>query len=272
MNRLRSNTVKIFLHILVFGMMVFSHEKYLQAGLLEDAMDGKALVIDLTYPLNEKNPHWPIGNYTPFKYEIIATIKKDRVFSGKYSTPEHLGTHIDAPNHFEQNQPSVDQIPFEQLIGSAVVINIAEKAERDADYTLSLSDISLWEKEHGIIPKGSIVLVNTGWSKRWNNFDDYKNIDKNSCMHFPGYSKEAAGFLVEKRHIKGIGIDTLSGDCGNCSDFQVHHIVNGAGKFILENIANLDKLPPKGATLIIAPIKIEGGSGGQCRIWAILAK
>ncbi len=262
----------MFLLVFNLGIMLLFQWQSLFAGVLEDVIKGNASVVDLTYPLNEKNAYWPVGNYVPFKYETIANIKKDKVFSGRYSTPEHLGTHIDAPNHFEQNQPSVDQIPFEQLVGPAVVINITDKVEHNADYTLSLSDISLWEKTNGIIPDGSIILLNTGWSKRWNDFEDYKNSDKNNCMHFPGYSKEAARFLVEKRRIKGIGIDTLSGDRGNCSDFAVHHIVNGAGKFILENVANLDKLPPKGTTLIIAPIKIEGGSGGQCRIWAVLPK
>ncbi len=252
-------------------VLIFSG-RCLLAGILEDVMEGKASVVDLTYPLNEKNAYWPVGNYVPFQYEIIATIKKDRVFSGRYSTPEHLGTHIDAPNHFEQNQPSVDQIPFIQLVGPAIVINIADKVEKNTDYILSLSDILLWEKENGQIPEGAIVLLNTEWGKRWNSFENYKNADKTGRMHFPGYSKESASFLVEKRHIKGIGIDTLSGDCGTCSDFQVHHIINGAGRFIVENVANLDKLPPKGATLILAPIKIEGGSGGQCRIWALLPK
>ncbi|MCF6159165.1 MAG: cyclase family protein [wastewater metagenome] len=264
--------MKIFLQMFIMGILVFSQNNYARAGLLEDVIEGKASVIDLTYPLNEKNAHWPMSNYTPFQYEVIATIKKDKVFSGKYSTPEHLGTHIDAPNHFEQNQQSVDQIPLEQLIGPAIVMNITQKVEQNADYTLSLSDILSWEKTYGRIPEGSIVLLNTGWSRRWNNFEDYKNNDACGRMHFPGYSGEAARFLVKKRQIKGIGIDTLSGDCGLCSDFAVHHIINSAGKFILENVANLDKLSPKGATLIIAPIKIEGGSGGQCRIWAILPK
>ncbi|MCF6156715.1 MAG: cyclase family protein [Candidatus Brocadia sp.] len=264
--------MKIFLKVVMLGTIFFLQGPCLWAGILEDVMEGKAAVIDLTYPLNEKNAYWPVGNYTPFKFEVIANIKKDMVFSGRYSTPEHLGTHIDAPNHFELNQPSVDQIPFEQLVGPAIVIDITDKAERNPDYTLSQSDILLWEKANGQIPHGSIVLLHTGWSKRWNSFEDYKNKDNNGWMHFPGYSKEATGFLVEKRHIKGVGIDTLSGDCGNCSDFPVHHSINGAGKFILENVANLDKLPPKGAMLIIAPIKIEGGSGGQCRIWAILPK
>lgn len=263
--------MKILLQVFILGI-VLSQWQNLLAGVLEDLMEGKASVVDLTYPLNEKNAYWPVGNYVPFKYEAIANIRKDRVFSGRYSTPEHLGTHIDAPNHFEQNQPSVDQIPFEQLVGPAIVINVEEKVEKNADYTLSLSDILLWEKENGQIPAGAVVLLNTGWSKRWNNFEKYKNTDKAGRMRFPGYSKESASFLVGKRHIKGIGIDTLSGDCGICSDFQVHHIINGAGKFIVENVANLDKLPPKGATLILAPIKIEGGSGGQCRIWAIFAK
>ncbi|MEP9412045.1 MAG: cyclase family protein [Candidatus Brocadia sp.] len=264
--------MKIFMKMFMVGIMFFLLERRLPAGILEDVMEGKASVIDLTYPLNERNAYWPVGNYTPFKYEVIASIKKDMVFSGRYSTPEHLGTHIDAPNHFELNHSSVDQIPFEQLVGTAIVIDVRDKTERNPDYTLSQSDILLWEKENGQIPDGSIVLLNTGWSRFWHDFESYKNKDNNGQMHFPGYSKESANFLIEKRHIKGIGIDTLSGDCGNCSDFSVHHKINGAGKFILENVANLDKLPPKGSTLIIAPIKIEGGSGGQCRIWALLPR
>ena len=261
--------MKVFSRILFITMMSF-YTHNLTAGILEDVMEGKSSVVDLTYPLNERNAHWPKGAYSLFKFEAIATLNKDKVFSGKYSTPEHLGTHIDAPNHFEQNQPSVDQIPFIQLIGHAIVIDVKDKVEKNTDYTLSASDISSWEKINGQIPDGAIVLLNTGWSCRWSNFNDYKNTDKNGQMHFPGYSRESVGFLVEKRQIKGIGIDTLSGDCGTSSDFQVHHVIGSAGKFILENVANLDKLPPRGSILIIAPIKIEGGSGGQCRIWAIL--
>jgi len=264
--------MKIFVWMFMMWLLLFSFGQSLNAGALEDVMKGKSTIIDMTYPLNEKNAYWPIGQYTSFTYEVIANIKKDRVFSGKYYTPEHLGTHMDAPNHFELGQPSIDKIPFEQLVGPAVVIPICEKTVSDPDYTLSVSDILLWEKDYGPIPEGSIVMLNTGWGKRWDNFGDYKNCDKKGVMHFPGYSKDAAKYLVEQRNIKGIGIDTLSGDCGISSDFQVHHIINGAGKFILENVANLDEVPPKGAILILAPIKIEGGSGGQCRIWAVLPK
>ncbi|MDR4507701.1 MAG: cyclase family protein [Candidatus Brocadiaceae bacterium] len=264
--------MKIVLQAFIVGVSFLFTGHGLWGGILEEVMKGKATVIDLTYPLNEKNAYWPIGSYAPFQYEVIATIKKDQVFSGKYSTPEHLGTHLDAPNHFEINQPSVDNISFEELVGPAVVLDISSKTEQNPDYSLTRSDIVHWEEVNGKISRGDIVFLYTGWDKRWHDFDAYKNMDKSSRMHFPGYSKEAASFLVKERHIKGIGIDTLSGDNGICSDFHVHHIINGAGKYILENVANLDRLPPRGATVILAPIKIEGGSGGQCRIWAILTE
>ncbi len=224
----------------------------------------------MSYPLNKDNAYWPAPAYSPFKYETIATINDDGVFSGAYSTPEHLGTHIDAPNHFENNQPSVDRLKLESLVGQAYVLDISKKVEQNPDYVLTVDDITLWEKSNGRIVDRSIVLLNTGWWNKWNNFDKYKNADVNNKLHFPGYSPESAKFLVEMRNIDGIGIDTLSADCGISSNFEVHHIINGAGKYILENVANLDKLPPSGAMLIIAPIKIEGGSGGQARIWAIL--
>ncbi len=237
---------------------------------LNDIMNGKCTILDLTYPLNQNNAYWPGPSYSPFKYETVATLESNGVFSAVYSTPEHLGTHIDAPNHFESNQPSVDKLQLETLIGPATVIDISAKVELNADYELTNEDITFWEESNGRIQDGSIVLLNTGWWRRWNDYDKYKNADDVNNLHFPGYSEEAARFLVEHRNVNGIGIDTLSADYGISTDFAVHHIINSASKYILENVANLDKLPPRGATLIIAPIKIEGGSGGQARIWAIL--
>ncbi len=262
------NKISLILIVLLFS----SCHSYLanSPANLNDVMDGKCTIIDLTYPLNSNNAYWPGPSYSPFKYKTVATLKNNGVFSGTYSTPEHLGTHIDAPNHFENNQLSVDKLKLENLIGHAAVIDISTKTERNADYQLTVEDIILWEKLNGQIQDGSIVLLNTGWWKKWNDYDKYKNADEDNELHFPGYSKDAARFLIEKRNIRGIGIDTLSADYGISTDFAVHHIINGAHKYILENVANLDKLPPKGAILIIAPIKIEGGSGGQARIWAIL--
>ena len=261
---------KISLTLTIILISLYHSSFAISSTSFDDVMDGKCTIIDLTYPLNKDNAYWPGPSYSPFKYEAVATLEKNGVFSGTYSTPEHLGTHIDAPNHFEDNQPSVDKLRLENLIGHASVIDISGKVERNADYELLIEDIISWEKLNGQIQSGSIVLLNTGWGKKWNDYDKYKNADKARKLHFPGFSEDAASFLVEERNIKGIGIDTLSADHGISSDFAVHHILNGSSKYILENIANLDKLPPKGAMLIIAPIKIEGGSGGQARIWAIL--
>ncbi len=261
------------LAFLLITILISSCHSYtaISSTSLEDIANGNCTIIDLTYPLNKRNAYWPAPSYAPFTYKSIATLKDNGVFSGAYSTPEHLGTHIDAPNHFEDNQPSVDELRLETLIGPASVINISDKVKNNADYKLTVADIIDWEERNGRIRKRSIILLNTGWSSRWNDYDKYKNVDGSKKLHFPGYSSAAAEFLVEKRNINGIGIDTLSADCGISTDFSVHHIINGSSRYILENVANLDKLPSTGATLIIAPIKIEGGSGGQTRIWAILS-
>lgn len=257
--------------IVVLFSSCYSHTAVSSTS-LKDITKGNCTIVDLSYPLNKNNAYWPAPAYTAFKYRTLATLKEDGVFSGAYSTPEHLGTHLDAPNHFEDNQPSIDEIKLETLIGPAIVIDISHKVENNEDYELTIEDIYDWEQTNGRIEGQSIILLNTGWWKKWDDYDAYKNADDRNKLHFPGFSAETASFLVEERDINGIGIDTLSADYGISTNFAVHHIINGAGKYILENVANLDKLPPTGATLIIAPIKIEGGSGGQTRIWAILPK
>lgn len=237
---------------------------------LDDVIDGRARTIDLTHPLNPENAFWPGENYKPFELKTIATIEKDGVLSKAICLPEHLGTHLDAPNHFEKNQPSVEKLTATQLFGPGVVIDIAPQAEQNADYMLRLDDVKRWEKEHGPIPAGAIVLLHTGWGRFWGNVARFQNRDARGKLHFPSYSAEAARYLIEKRKARGLGIDNLSIDPGISKDFPVHHIVNKAGRFGLENVAHLDQLPPRGFSLIVAPMKIEGGTGGPTRIWAIL--
>jgi len=237
---------------------------------LADAAAGRAKIVDLTWPLNERNPYWPGGDYQPFAMRTIATLERNGVLSKAFSMPEHLGTHIDAPNHFEANQPSVGQIEPRQLIGPGVKLDITARAERNADSMVTPDDIADWEHKHGRIPDGAIVVAQTGWGRYWDDYAKYKNQDDAGGLHFPGYSPEAARFLIHERHARGIGIDTLSIDPGVSRDFAVHHIVNGATRYGLENLAALEQLPPRGFHLIVAPIRLEAGSGGPARIWAIL--
>ncbi len=237
---------------------------------LADVVSGRTRIIDLAYSLNDKSPYWPGDNYVPFKLTTIATLERDGVLSKAVSFPEHLGTHIDAPNHFEAERPAVDQIPPQDLFAHGVVIDISMQAEQDADYALTVADVRTWETDHGQIPAGAVVLVHTGWGRFWTNYDRYKNQDVRGRLHFPGVSAEAARFLVDERRVRGLGIDTLSIDPGLSRTFDVHHILNRAGKYALENVAHLDQLPARGSYLVIAPIKIESGSGGPTRIFALL--
>jgi kynurenine formamidase len=161
----------------------------------------------------------------------------------------------------------------DQLVGPAVVIDVTAQAVKNPDYTLKTADIQEWEKKNGKIPHGSIVLLRTGWSKFWPDKKKYLGNDKPgdaSNLHFPGYSRESAEFLITPRKVKGAGLDTASLDPGISKDFIVHRILNGSNVYGLENVANMDQLPETGAILIALPMKIENGTGGPVRIIALV--
>ena len=231
-------------------------------------------LVDLTYPLDEQTVFWPTNK--PFTWEKSAWGKTSGGYwyaSGDFAMSEHGGTHIDAPIHFGEGKLAVDEIPLQKLIAPAMVIDVRAAVEQDRDYRMTVSDIQAWESRHGNIPQGAVVLMLTGWGRGWPDKFRYLGSDTPSdpaTLHFPGFSKEAADFLVTQRNVYGIGIDGPSIDYGPSRDFIVHRIVNGANLYGLENIANLERLPPTGAILMSLPIKIKGGTGGPVRIIAIL--
>jgi kynurenine formamidase len=231
-------------------------------------------LVDLTYALDEHSVFWPTNR--PFTWEKTAWGKTAKGYwyaSGDFSMSEHGGTHIDAPIHFAEGRLAVDEIPLEHLIAPAVVIDVRSSVAGNPDYRLSREDIKTWEARHGPIPPGSVVMMLSGWGHRWPDRTTYLGSatpsDPNT-LHFPGFSTEAAEFLVHERGVDGLGVDTPSIDYGASQDFVVHRIVNGANRYGLENVANLEKLPPKGALVLALPIKIKGGTGGPVRIIAIV--
>lgn len=231
-------------------------------------------IVDLTHALDESTIAWPTTR--PFHREQTAwgvTSAGYWYASGDVVTSEHAGTHIDAPIHFAQGQTSVDDIALDRLIGPAVVVDVRVACAQQSDYRLTVEDLRSWELQYGRIPDGAIVLMHTGWDRFWPDANKYLGsatpLDT-TTLHFPGFSLEAAEFLVRERRVDGIGIDTASIDHGQSREFTVHQAINGAGKYGLENIAYLDRLPASGATLIALPMKIKGGSGGPVRIVAIL--
>lgn len=231
--------------------------------------------VDLTYPFNEQTIYWPTEKGFRLEKFFYGIAPKGYFYSAyHYCAPEHGGTHIDAPRHFSPNGHTVDEIPLPQLIGKALVIHVENNVQNHRDYAITVNDIQQFETRYRAITAEDIVLFYTGWGQYWHNKKQYLGSDKFGDvdhLHFPGLSKEAAQYLAHKK-IKGIGLDTPSLDPGISQDFQAHQIILGANIFGLENIAHLDRLPPVGSQLIVAPMKITGGSGAPTRLYAVLPK
>jgi kynurenine formamidase len=249
-------------------MLGFFPQNARRDSMLDDIPSGRTRVLDLSYAINDKLVPWP-GDQKWFEAKVNATVEKNGYFTRSFWMLEHYGTHLDAPAHFPPGKTTVDQIPVKQLFGPAVVIDVRAEGAKDADYQLPAASVGEWEKRHGRIPEGAIVLLRTGWASRWPDAQKYRNQDAQGKMHFPGFSLEAAKLLVERK-VSGLGCDTMSIDYGASGDFAVHHLALGTGLYHLENLADLSALPETGAFLIVAPIKLEGGSGGPVRVFALL--
>ncbi len=224
-------------------------------------------MVDLTRPLHPGIPYWPGAGYGPFRYAQIHVFERDGKAAGLFEMPEHMGTHIDAANHFVVGGPSVDCLSLDQLLRPAVIFDIAERAATNVSTLLGEADIHAWEVRHGQVPRGSVALVRSGWGTRWSNPPAFRN-DADGVMRFPAISEASAKLLVLERGVAGIGLDTLSADNGEAPDSPCHRLVHGAGGFILENLANLDLVPEQGAFVLIAPLPIVGGTGAPARVLA----
>ena len=236
--------------------------------MLAGIASGQTRVLDLAYAINDKLVPWP-GDGRWFEAHVNASVAENGYFTRSFWMLEHYGTHLDAPIHFPPGTTPVDKIPATQFFGPAVVLDVQKEGEANPDYRLPPSRILEWEERHGRIPAAAIVLLRTGWASRWPDRVRYRNQDAAGRMHFPGFSVEAVEELL-RRKISGIGCDTMSVDFGASDDFAVHRSALGAGLYHLENLANLAELPEKGAFLVVAPIKLEGGSGGPVRVFALL--
>ena len=233
-----------------------------------------AEMIDLTWAFDDKTLYWPTSP-SSFELKQLAYGQTPGGWfysSNAFCTPEHGGTHLDAPIHFAAGKNTSDQIPLTDLIGPAVVIDISAKAAANADYRLTVDDIRAWEERNGEIEPATIVLLHTGWGTRWPDRKAYFGDDTPGAvdnLHFPSYGAEAARMLVNERHVSAIGVDTPSIDYGQSKDFIVHQIANGANVPGFENIAHLEEVVARGAWIIALPMKIAGGSGGPLRIVAL---
>jgi kynurenine formamidase len=223
-------------------------------------------VVDLTHRVHEGMPVWPGG--VPFAKTVIADYDGG-YRAHKLELGENAGTHLDAPSHVVAGQRSLHEIPLEELVAPLVVIDVRAKTERSPDYAVPGSDIVDWEAIFGPVPVGSVVVFYTGWAEKFEDPAAYLNQDGEGVMHFPGLSAEAAELLVE-RDVVGVGIDTLSIDPGTSSDLAAHRIILGAGKYQLENLAGLGRLPEVGATIIVGVLPLLDGTQAPARVIALV--
>jgi kynurenine formamidase len=232
-------------------------------------------LVDLTHSFDAQTVAWPTSPSSFTLTQLSAGMTEGGWYYAANSlcTPEHAGTHLDAPRHFAEGGWTTEQIPLDRLFGPCVVIDIVSRAARDPDYVLTLADVKTFEARHGEVPEGTVVLLRTGWSKRWPDAALYLGDDTPgdaSHLHFPSFGVEAARYLIEERGIVALGVDTASIDPGNSRDFPVHRLCGEQNVSGLENVTRLDRVPATGAWVLALPMKIRGGSGGPTRIVALL--
>lgn len=233
-----------------------------------------AEIVDLTHPFDETTVYWPTAS--PFALEVVAEGINAAGWwyaANAFCAAEHGGTHLDAPVHFAEGRRSASEIPLEDLIGEAVVVDVSGAAAADPDLAIGADALEAWEASHGRIPDGAIVLLKTGWGDRWPDLARYlgtaaRGAEAVADLHFPGLSEDGARWLVARR-VRAVGIDTASIDRGQSTDFGAHRVLADANVPIFENVANLDRVVLRGAWVVALPMKISRGTGGPLRIVAL---
>jgi kynurenine formamidase len=255
-----------FVLVTVFGISSLS--------VAQDTPDRR--LVDLTHPFNAETIYWP----TEEGFKLIpesAGVTEEGYFyaANRFMCAEHGGTHIDAPRHFSEAGQTVDELPLERLVGAAVCVDVSQKCKVDSDYQVTVEDFEGWELFNGESLDDKIVLIYTGFGSRWPDREKYLGTAETgraavAQLHFPGLDHVAADWLISKRNVRLVGIDTASIDYGQTTDFPTHQRLFRDNVPALENVANLDQLPPYGFTITALPMKIAGGTGAPTRVVATI--
>ena len=233
-------------------------------------------LVDLTHTFDGQTIYWPTSERFRLQKDADGVTPAGFYYSSNsFFTSEHGGTHLDAPVHFAQGRQSAEDIPLERFFGPAVVIDVTQHSEGNADYQVTVDDLAAAEREHGRIPSDAILLIRTGFSQRWPDAARYLGTAERgqaavTNLHFPGLHPDAARWLIANRPVRAIGIDTASIDYGQSTLFESHRVLYEMNLPAFENLTALDRLPPRGAYVVALPMKIGGGTGGPLRAVAIV--
>ena len=230
-------------------------------------------LVSLSQPLHPAMPQWP-GD-PPLEWQPVAARETDGYFLRRFTMGEHSGAHANAPAAFHPGGVGIDAYPPESLIAPAVVIDVRAEAAANPDYILTVAALRAWERQQGIIPAGSVVLLSTGWGDKWDNPAAYLGLTAEigiepGGLHFPGFGLAAAQWLLRERDIAGLGIDTAGVDGGQDSGFAVNRLLLEKPRLVLENLGNLGQLPPAGVTLMVGVLPLTGSSGSPAAVLAFL--
>jgi kynurenine formamidase len=227
---------------------------------------GKRRLVDLSHEFREDFPAFPGAPAT--SRETAVTIPVNGFYGQVWTIWEHICTHMDVPAHFIMGGRTSPELALEELVAPIVVVDIARRAAREPDTVVTPDDLARFERRYGRIPRDAVVAMYSGWETRAGSVESYRNTDAGGTMRFPGFGKDAVDWLLERRRIRGIGVDTMSLDHGSSSTFDVHLTVLGADRYGVENLRNLRQIPARGATLVLGLIPWREGSGGPCRAFA----
>lgn len=222
-------------------------------------------MVDLTHMLRAGFPVYTFDNPTR---ETLVTIPANGFYAQQWTFAEHSGTHVDVPGHFAEGGRLAPELRLDELLVPVVVVDISAAAAADPDAVVEPADLVRFERRHGRIPRNALVCMYSGWESRIGDQDDYRNTGPDGRYHFPGFGVEAVEWLLSRRGIAGIGVDTLSLDNGVSSTFDVHQLLLGSDRYGVENLRNLAEIPARGATAFVGLVPWEAGSGGPCRVVA----
>jgi kynurenine formamidase len=235
-------------------------------------------IVDLSHAYDAQTVFWPTSDRFRLEKTFDGLTPQGFYYAANnFFTAEHGGTHLDAPVHFARGAQTVDQIPVERFVGAAVVVDVVAQADRERDYQVTVDDLLRFEREQGGIPREAIVLIRTGFSRRWPDAETYlgtqeRGADAVRSLHFPGLHPDAARWLAANRPIKAIGIDTASIDYGQSTLYESHRVLFERNIPAFENLTALERLPARGAFVVALPMKIGGGSGAPLRAVAIIPR